>query len=110
METAENLPKSIKDGRTPEAWCEILMQRHGVKLSPRNLRKLARETGQMTAFGKDMLLLPTHVDKLSEEMTCRLNSSREGKSIGSGDGSKSFRTANTTDKVRAKLLSQVRKP
>lgn len=64
MESA-NLPKAFADGKTPEAWCQILSELHGIKLSARKVRSVARATGNFNSFGRGMLLLPHHIDEIS---------------------------------------------
>lgn len=68
MENA-NLPKAFADGKTPEAWCQILNELHGIKLSARRVRSVARATGNFKCFGRGMLLLPFHVDEISAHLT-----------------------------------------
>lgn len=57
-----NLPNSFSEGKTPEKWCEILKELHGASMCSRTLRKRARESGNCIFVGKDMLLLPSHLD------------------------------------------------
>ena len=91
--------------KTPENWCEELLKL-GIVMSARTLRAKAREYGQYYALGRAMLLHPKHIDKIFKEEACRLNSLKEMKSTGFGDGSKNYRVANTTDKALVSLQRQ----
>jgi hypothetical protein len=104
------LPNAFVNGKTPEAWCALLQEKHGIKLSVRTLRSFARDTGNLQPLGRDMLLLPEHIENILEEMKCRLKSIKEGKLGGSEGGSSNFLTVNTSDKALAKLRKQARRP
>ncbi len=62
-----DLPAALSRGRTVEAWCEALRQTHGVRVAVRTMKKRARERGHFMMCGKQMLLLPEHVDALLRE-------------------------------------------
>jgi hypothetical protein len=62
--TNNSLPDVLSRGRTVEAWCHALEQKHGVKVGVRALKQRAREHGHFIMCGKQMLLLPEHVDLL----------------------------------------------
>lgn len=66
-ESNEELPAALSRGRTVEAWCEALRQTHGVRVAVRTMKKRARERGHFMMCGKQMLLLPEHVDALLKE-------------------------------------------
>lgn len=66
---SDNLPRAFAEGKTPEAWCEILRHLHGIKFSARTVRAVARQTGQYRRFGRQMLLLPKHVDEIAAHLT-----------------------------------------
>ncbi|MEO1639480.1 MAG: hypothetical protein AAFU41_09575 [Pseudomonadota bacterium] len=66
---SDNLPQAFAKGKTPEAWCDILKHLHGIKVSARTVRTIARETGQYRRFGRQMLLLPHHVDEIAAHLT-----------------------------------------
>lgn len=61
-----NLPVSLRDGKTPEAWCDLLREIHGMAVSPRSIRSVAKRSGNFISFGGKILLLPQHVDRISE--------------------------------------------
>lgn len=63
--TALYEPRILKEGKTPEEWVEAFDAR-GVKVSPRTLRRTARETGQCYALGGAVMLLPEHIDAIWE--------------------------------------------
>ncbi|MDA5558685.1 hypothetical protein [Shimia sp. MMG029] len=63
-----NLPISMRDGKTPEAWCGLLRDMHGMVVSPRAIRSAARKSGNFVSFGGKILLLPHHIDNISEVM------------------------------------------
>lgn len=63
----EEFPAALSRGRTVEAWCEALTQTHGVRVSVRTMKRRARECGHFMMCGKQMLLLPEHVDALLKE-------------------------------------------
>lgn len=65
----EHLPRAFSEGKTPEAWSEILEDLHGIKCSPRLIRSAAKETGQYRRFGRQMLLLPHHIDEISMRLS-----------------------------------------
>lgn len=60
----DELPEALSRGRTVEAWCKALHERHGVNISARAMKKRARKSGKFMMCGKQMLLLPEHVDDL----------------------------------------------
>ncbi len=66
---SDSLPRAFAEGKTPEAWCELLQRLHGIKFSARTVRAVARETGQYRRFGRHMLLLPDHVDAIAAHLT-----------------------------------------
>lgn len=73
--TNNSLPDVLSRGRTVEAWCHALEQKHGVKVGVRALKQRAREHGHFIMCGKQMLLLPEHVDllllqKMVEKLKC----------------------------------------
>lgn len=61
------LPAVLKSGRTVEAWCIALKDAHGVRIAVRSMKRRARERGLFMMCGKQMLLLPEHVDALLQE-------------------------------------------
>jgi hypothetical protein len=63
-EATDELPAALSRGRTVEAWCEALRETHGAKVAVRTMKKRARERGHFMMCGKQMLLLPEHVDAL----------------------------------------------
>lgn len=63
----DDLPEVLSRGRTVEAWCKALRERHGVSVAVRTMKKRARENGKYIMCGKQMLLLPEHVDDLLNE-------------------------------------------
>ncbi|MEH6739132.1 MAG: hypothetical protein V7695_11400 [Sulfitobacter sp.] len=66
-EPTDELPAALSRGRTVEAWCDALHQTHGVRVAARTMKKRARATGCFMMCGKQMLLLPEHVDALLNE-------------------------------------------
>ncbi|MEO9515608.1 MAG: hypothetical protein ABJH45_07065 [Paracoccaceae bacterium] len=55
-------------GQTPEEWSKHLAG-HGVHVSPRLIRSKARATGNYRQLGHLMLLLPSHIEALTEPGT-----------------------------------------
>jgi len=66
-------------GQTPEEWSQQLAG-HGVHVSPRLIRSKARATGNYRQLGHLMLLLPSHIEALTEPGTPE-NDQKEGPAI-----------------------------
>ena len=53
----------LSEGKTPEAWSETLSG-HGVHVSARLIRRMARQSGEFHQIGRLMLLTPEHLEAL----------------------------------------------
>lgn len=76
-------PKILTDGRTPEEWAEVFAKR-GLKVPPRTIRRLAKQTGQFRGLGRMMILMPEHIDAISEVLPCRLNANQNNAAVSDG--------------------------
>lgn len=57
------MSETLSEGKTPEAWSKSLSG-HGVHVSARLIRRMAREAGQFHQIGRLMLLTPEHLEAL----------------------------------------------
>jgi hypothetical protein len=95
-------PAILDQGRTPEEWVEAFSKR-GIKISERELRREARRLGACHSFGKALILMPEHIDRIFAEAKCPSPSTNATDGGGSKAGSTGYRAANTTDKALAYL-------
>jgi hypothetical protein len=100
----------LSAGKTADEWVEIFRVSHGVSISPRRLKNIARRENLYCSFTRPMMLLPKHVDQILEvKPSCRLSSTNGTKFGGSEEKSMNSRTPNIIAKARAKLQSQTPK-
>ncbi|PCJ08753.1 MAG: hypothetical protein COB16_06575 [Rhodobacteraceae bacterium] len=97
--------KFLDHGKTPAEWAEILCGR-GVTVTERTIREKANKLSTCGKLGKEMLILPEHLDEMfMEDQSCHSKSIPEGASGGSRAGlnTKVCQSLDTTDKALVHL-------
>ena len=59
----------VSEGRTPAQWAEDLCVR-GIRISEPTIKERARRLGAFGKIGREMVLLPEHIDRIFQEPTC----------------------------------------
>ncbi len=101
--------KFLDHGRTPAEWAEILCER-GVNITERTLREKANKLSTCGKLGKEMLILPEHLDEMfMEDQSCHSKSIPEKANGGSkvGLNTKDCQSPVTTENLLDHLQSKV---
>lgn len=99
----------LDTAKSPHDWIIILNDR-GITYTERALRETANRLGARIKLGRNMLLLPSHIDQILEDaQKCRSNRTpgQENGGPKAGSSTKAKRSPATTDAARKLLQSKL---